>query len=113
LPQQQQQQQPQPTPPTGEALFSCAGLTVRRANGWMDGASECVQLDCSVEVAGGKSVRLELPPGVSVKQSWNCTPADGNTFGPPEWAAAGAGAGAPYVAGIVVTGGLPTGYSLV
>jgi hypothetical protein len=76
----------------------------------MDGSVECIQLDCSVE-APGRSLRLVLPSGGAVKQSWNCSAKNDLTFGPPEWAASGAGQ--PYVAGVVVTGGLPTSYSLV
>jgi hypothetical protein len=112
--QQQQQQQPQQQPPAGEVVFSDPGkLTVRRANAWMDGPTECVQLDCAVEQPGA-SLSLTLPAGATIKQSWNCTPrgdGGGAVFGPPEWAASGAGQ--PYVAGLVVTGGLPTAYSLV
>lgn len=112
-PAQQQQQQPQQQQPqpAGEVVFSDPGkLTVRRANAWMDGPTECVQLDCAVEQAGA-SLALALPAGCSVKQSWNCTARDGAVFGPPDWASSGAGQ--PYVAGVVVTGGLPTAYALV
>lgn len=109
--QQQQQQQA----PAGEIVFSEPGkLTVRRATSWMDGGAECVQFDCAVEQGGaGRSVALVLPAGCSVNKSWNCVQQAGGApvFGPPEWAANGAGS--PYVAGIVVTGGMPTGFSLV
>lgn len=87
---------------------------MRRAASWMDGGAECVQLDCAVEQGGaGMSVALALPAGCGVSKSWNCAQrADGApVFGPPEWAASGAGS--PYVAGVVLKGGLPTGFSLV
>lgn len=84
---------------------------MRRAGSWMDGAAECAQLDCSVEQPGA-SLALTLPAGVAIAKSWNCVQRDGEAvFGPPDWAAGGAGQ--PYVAGVVVTGGLPSSYALV